>query len=216
MKAAEIKNGPGVETPLDIEDEIRQGLDQFSVCLTEFGSARFDESELSFINSIVGSELILFTGSSYCTVPECPGIYIFHDSHNRRRALYVGQASNLRKRIYSNSYVERVSWLQLCGVHIWFQFFKTDAELCDHYEMLLIEHLNPLANKNRSSPAFREWESERTQRIMEGLRKGAIRFWDTLFYTDEDFAEWNRKRPIEDNLKAYKLLHELKDLRFRS
>jgi hypothetical protein len=54
MKAAEIENRPGVETPLDIEQEIRQGLDEFSLALTEFGSARFDQSELSFINSIVG------------------------------------------------------------------------------------------------------------------------------------------------------------------
>jgi len=82
--------------------------------------------------------------------------------------------------------------------------------------MLLIDHLNPLANKNRSSPAFREWESKRTQRIMEGLKKGSIRLWDTFFYTDEHFAEWNRKRPIEDNLKTFTLLRELKDLRFRS
>jgi hypothetical protein len=116
MKAAEIENKPGVETPLDIENEIRQGLDEFSFSLTEFGSARFDQSELSFINSIVGSELIPFTGDSYCTVPDCPGIYIFHDSHNRRRALYKGQASNLRKRIYSSAYVERVSCFD-CAEH---------------------------------------------------------------------------------------------------
>jgi hypothetical protein len=123
--------------------------------------------------SIVGSELILFTEDSYSTAPDCPGIYILYDSHHCHRPLYVGQASNLRKRIY-DWYVGLASWLGSFGVDTWFQFCKTDDELCDHYEILLTQLLNPLKNRLRSSSAFDRLMAERTQRVMEGLKNGSI------------------------------------------